>query len=414
MRRREFLLTAAGAVGFPMIQENLKAIQGPDEDTRARAYLRSILANPRYLDNLILGEKGPPSVTLGDGWTYDPELGWVHCNAVLGRGVDGSRTFYSYEPDGARKVVNSASKLARIHTYGNSFTHCDQVNDGETWQEYLAAHLQEPIRNYGVGGYSVYQAYRRMKKVEVDHPSQNILLNIWDDDHYRNLDAWRSIRFGTGSNVGVTLPHLNVNVERGVCEERENLLQTPKELYQLSDEEFVWNTFRNDPILKLILASRVDEQVSQELLQPVAVTFGIPEERLLNSQRTKQIRQIHTEAALFATENVLRWTEEFVSETGKKLMVMLSFSRGNVAAALREEAYFDQRLVDWLKTRNYPLIDMRDAYKEDFKRSRLGIEEYLDQHFNGHHTPLGNFFTAWTLKDPIVNWLEPKPSPYQS
>ena len=29
------------------------------------------------------------------------------------------------------------------------------MNDGETWQEYLAAHLREPIRNYGVGGYSV-------------------------------------------------------------------------------------------------------------------------------------------------------------------------------------------------------------------------------------------------------------------
>ena len=38
---------------------------------------------------------------------------------------------------------------------------CYQVSDGETWQEYLAAHLDEPIRNFGMGGYGVYQACRR-------------------------------------------------------------------------------------------------------------------------------------------------------------------------------------------------------------------------------------------------------------
>jgi hypothetical protein len=50
--------------------------------------------------------------------------------------------------------------VRRINTYGNSFTQCHQVSDGETWQEYLAAPLGEPIRNFGVGGHGVFQAYR--------------------------------------------------------------------------------------------------------------------------------------------------------------------------------------------------------------------------------------------------------------
>ena len=33
---------------------------------------------------------------------------------------------------------------------------------------------------------------------------------------------------------------------------------------------------------------------------------------------------------------------------------------------------------------------------------------------NGHHTPAGNFFTAWTLKDRIAKWLNPAPLPYRS
>lgn len=84
---------------------------------------------------------------------------------VSGR-LSRSRLVYDYEADGARKLVNCPERPCRVHSYGDSFTHCDQVSDGETWQECLAAHLREPIRNYGVGGYSVYQAYRRMRAVE--------------------------------------------------------------------------------------------------------------------------------------------------------------------------------------------------------------------------------------------------------
>ena len=57
---------------------------------------------------------------------------------------------------------NGGDRPCRMNTYGDSFTQCHQVSDGETWQEYLAAHLGEPVRNFGVGGYGVYQAYRRM------------------------------------------------------------------------------------------------------------------------------------------------------------------------------------------------------------------------------------------------------------
>jgi hypothetical protein len=56
-----------------------------------------------------------------------------------------------------RQCHRALGRACRVHTYGDSFTHCDQVSDGETWQEFLAAHLQEPVKNFGVGGYSVFQ-----------------------------------------------------------------------------------------------------------------------------------------------------------------------------------------------------------------------------------------------------------------
>ena len=59
--------------------------------------------------------------------------------------------------EGERLLSNYSEKKCRINTYGDSYTMCHQVSDHETWQEVLAAHIQEPIRNFGIGGWSVYQ-----------------------------------------------------------------------------------------------------------------------------------------------------------------------------------------------------------------------------------------------------------------
>ena len=58
----------------------------------------------------------------------------------------------------------------------------------------VAAHLQEPVRNFGVGGWSVYQAYLRMLREEQSAPAEFIVFNIYDDNHFRNLDSWAQHR----------------------------------------------------------------------------------------------------------------------------------------------------------------------------------------------------------------------------
>ncbi len=256
MQRRKFL---GKMVGTSLAVLSLDGILEGEEtgfEKRAREYLRSIIPSRQRIGDFITGLYGPRDKRPGEIFQYDSELGWIHHEAIGSTGVDGSKVFYSYESDGARKVINFPDKSSRIRTYGNSFTHCSQANNNETWEEYLAAHIQEPVRNYGVGGHSVYQAFRRMLKVEKQTSGGHIILNIWDDDHYRNLDAWRSIRFGYGSRCGFTLPHLRVDVAKGSCKQIENISKTPKDLYKLCDEDYLWRTFKDDPILKMVMAAR--------------------------------------------------------------------------------------------------------------------------------------------------------------
>jgi hypothetical protein len=80
---------------------------------------------------------------------FDSELGYVLHNSFVRWGVDESRTIEAFLANGARSRFLYAGRKPRINTYGDSFTECNQVSDGETWQEYLAGHFGEPIGNYG-------------------------------------------------------------------------------------------------------------------------------------------------------------------------------------------------------------------------------------------------------------------------
>lgn len=381
-------------------------------ESEAREYLRSIMPTRAMVDHFVGGQDATTEIPTDLGGimcnnaksAYDSEIGWVVCDGFRGGSVDGSKGFYAYDPvDGARMAVNHAEKPCRIHTYGNSFTHCDQVSDGETWQEYLAAHLQEPIRNYGIGGHSVYQAYRRMRMTEPDHPAEYVILNVWDDDHFRNLDAWRSIRMGRQGRF--TLPHLRVNLETRSCEEIDNICPKAEDLYQLLDDDWVWETFKDDPVLKAVMARKGggDEQGALE-------AFGATD--LANSGSDAVVYQAQTEAALFATRCTIEKASAFCEETGKRLLVLLSFSSRSVRQALADEPLFDQTFLDWLKASDYAWFDLRDAFREDYARHSVSIDDYLDPLYIGHHTPRGNFFFAWAIKSWLVGQLEPKPLPY--
>jgi hypothetical protein len=46
-----------------------------------------------------------------------------------------------------------------IACFGDSYTHCDEVGDDETWQTYLAGLLEADVYNFGTPGYGTDQAY---------------------------------------------------------------------------------------------------------------------------------------------------------------------------------------------------------------------------------------------------------------
>jgi len=57
---------------------------------------------------------------------------------------------------------------------------------------------------------------------------------------------------------------------------------------------------------------------------------------------------------------------------------------------------------------------MNHVHAKDFKCFNLSLEDYYSRYFIGHYNPTGNHFFAFSLKDTVVDWLDPKPVTYQN
>ena len=152
-----------------------------DQPPTFETYLRKSVVDKRTLDVFL----DPNQLS----WAkFDPITGYRLGNYMPRDGMDRSSTISTSQSNGMRTAHVHVDKPCRINTYGNSFTQCHQVSDSETWQEYLAGHLGEPIRNFGMGGYGTYQAYRRMiREEQTEHGAKYLIFYIWGDDHIRSL-----------------------------------------------------------------------------------------------------------------------------------------------------------------------------------------------------------------------------------
>lgn len=354
---------------------------------------------------------------------FDTELGYTLSDFMIEDGMDGVCTIASYGPAGERTTINYKDRPCRINTYGNSFTMGHQVSDGETWQEYLAAHFGEPIRNFGVGGYGVYQAYKRMCRVEqTASQAENVVLNIWGvDDHYRSIDAWRYLRVWfwfreeRNRNMFHSNPwdHIRLNLNTGTFEEHPSLCPTTESLYQLCDPDWVYEQFSQDLVLRMFLAQDYGILENTDGFLETASALGVSLDFDDPDRLIAGISETYRRYALKATIWTLDQTREFCRNNNKRLLVLLSFGDLFVKQACEGLPRQDNEMLEYLDQEGFDYIDSLPRHVEDFGRFKLNAEDYIRQYYIGHYSPVGNHFFAFAIKEPFRKWLTPPPVTYR-
>jgi len=407
-----------GALLLLLLPSLAAASDQTDGKPSLEAYIRAHVPARREID-VFLHEMS---------WAqFDPDVGYILGNFMPRDGIDGSSTFSTVQPDGARTSFMYRDKPCRINTYGNSFTHCHQASDGETWQEYLAAHLGEPIRNYGMGGFGVYQAYRRMLREEqTENRAEYVMLYVWGDDHLRSLLRCRYMltaswnrsqddREGAGRMFhGNFWSNLEMNLATGQFEEKGSLLSTPDSLYRMTDPDWMVDHLRDDLALQMALYARGHvRDVDVARLKRLAGHLNRPLDSDGDQVSRATVASLLDAYSLAATKTILTKARAFTDQHDKKLMVIL-FDPYRVTRSLLEGGTrYDQEIVDFLSENSFTVFDMNLVHCEDFKSFNLTVGDYFKRYFIGHYRPAGNHFFAYAIKDRVVDWLDPKPLPYR-
>ena len=407
--RTVFLLIVAGSVGFGRAKKQ--------EPKSFEEYIRETVPTRKEID-VFLNEMS---------WAqFDPDIGYILGNYMPHDGMDGSSTISTIQSKGARTSFMYKDRPCRINTYGDSFTQCHQVSDGETWQEYLAGHLGEPIRNFGMGGLGVYQAYRRMIREErTDQGAKYIILYIWGDDHIRSLLRCRYMLIkgwnqqtnrteGAGRMFhGNFWSNVEIDLETGKLEEKENLLPAPQSLYKMTDPDWMYEALRDDLALQMYLYK--NNQISKIAVQRLKILskhLKCPVDFDGDSLRPS-VAKLLEKYSFEATKYILIKAKEFVRTNDRKLMVIVFDPYGVTRPLLQGQNRYDQEIVDFLNENDIDYIDMNLVHVEDFRSFGLSINDYFKRYFIGHYNPAGNHFFAYSIKDRIVGWLDPKPITYQ-
>jgi len=409
MERRTFIKMASAA-----------ALIGKGEGKSASApvsyqeFLRESAVSREVIDRFLRG----PS------WAqFDPDVGYILGSYLPTDGIDGSATISTVQANGARTSFVYNGRKCRVNAYGDSFTQCHQVSDSETWEEYLAGHLGEPIRNFGMGGFGVYQAYRRMLREErTDHGAEYLIFYIWGDDHIRSLLRCRhAITYKTWNHRGGAMfhgnfwPNVEMDLETGRLVEKDSLLRTPAALYNMTDPQFLVDHLKDDLALQLYaFKSGYIQELDQERIEKLAARLGYSWDWSQESTRARQVSEVLDRYSLRATQYILDKVREFSRQNGKKLLVVL-FDPYRALNEMRETGKrYDQMIVDYLTREKFNYFDMNEVHLQDFKKYSVSFDEYKKVYFIGHYNPRGNHFFAYAIKDTVVKWLDPKPITYRN
>lgn len=130
-----------------------------------------------------------------------------------------------------------------ISFFGDSYTHCDQVGDNETFQYFLSRKFKADIYNFGVGGFGTDQAYLRFKYDFPKIQTPIVGLGLISENINRIVNVYRKFYFQKSE---LSLPKPRFKLVNNQLELIPNPLTSESNISLLQDIKFIDSFGIND------------------------------------------------------------------------------------------------------------------------------------------------------------------------
>ena len=182
----------------------------------------------------------------------------------------------------------------------------------------------------------------------------------------------------------------------------------------MTDADWMVDNLKDDLALQMALFTRgaIDE-IDVQRLERLAAILGHSFSPSDGQVSRQEVSELLDKYAFAATKYILKKAKQFTHERDKQLMVILLDPYRVTRVLLEGGERYDQEIVDFLKENKFRVFDMNLVHVEDYKSFNLSVADYFKRYYIGHYNPTGNHLFAYSLKDHVVDWLDPKPLPYR-
>jgi hypothetical protein len=317
------------------------------------------------------------------GWTIKPKGYWFDLYRANSQGIRADRDYQPFP----------GSNAVRIATFGDSFTHGEEVKNGDTWQEQLnRLDRNLEVINFGVGGYGLDQAFLRYQRDSVCYHPQLVFIGFMEENINRLVNVFRPFytpgipltkpRFMIKDNQLVLLPNPMEDLDDG-----KKLLYDPERfLSEFGANDFHYTTgLKDGPLdfspsvrmLKLLyhqIAFRYLEEVDRSIYKNGTFNTASEAFRICSKLLDAFCRDVQKHKAL--------------------PLIVLFPNRADIERYRQYKTKVYAPLVSYIRSRGYRFVDLSDAF-EKYAASKRIDELFLVYHYSS----LGNAIVAQFLLD---------------
>jgi len=331
---------------------------------------------PRHVKQLkeIIGREPEYEIIDPDlGWTIKPG-GAARLYRANSAGIRADREYSLMPP----------ANVIRIAAFGDSFTHCDDVVNTDTWEEKLAAiTANTEVLNFGVAGYGTDQAFLRYQQHGRAFHPQIVLIGFMSSDINRNVV--RYVPFRKLAAWPVAKPRFVVD-ETGLRliknplrskEDYRGLLEDPGSwIKRMGENDYWYHAVYGAGRLDFLASVRAAKIAYREWHDDVYVG---------EAYNTKS-------EAFVVTTRILQAFRQAVLDDGAEPVILLMPERGDIERMRARNDYKYAPLERWLQQRGYRYLNLLHGFQE------LAPDVSVGRFFHGHYSPYGNELVARYLK----------------
>ena len=329
------------------------------------------------------------------GWTIKKN-GRVSIYQANSQGIRASRDYSLIPPEG----------IVRISTFGDSYTHCDDVKNEDTWQAQMEmANDGVEVLNFGVPAYGLDQALLRYWKEGVQYNSHIVLIGFMSENINRTVNVFRPFY--------IPSPFWPFSKPRFIVKDNKLLLlrnpmYEPAKYYGLlenpdvvlpalgaNDFHFNFPTRYKQGPFDFLPSIRLAKMAGHECMQFRRKNSAIIRDGYYNRESE----------AYKVTTKLFDEFIELVAGNESLPVIILFPSQYDVAQYRKNKKKVYAPLLEYFENRGYRYLDVipvLDAYGTDLETEDLISTLFLQDlslHRSFHYSPLGNKIIAKYILD---------------